>query len=91
LKIFVLRNGNIFQALQHLICTQITNDILKISNFRDYRENPDQDFYEQESADEEEDMVEMSRDARRVVEAKLRRRDREQGRLPAAFLDDGMY
>ena len=33
----------------------------------------------------------MSRDARRVVEAKLRRRDREQGRLPAAFLDDGMF
>lgn len=32
----------------------------------------------------------MSRDARRVVEAKLRRRDREQGRLPAAFLDEGM-
>lgn len=31
----------------------------------------------------------MDRDTRRVVEAKLRRRDREQGKLPDAFLDEG--
>ncbi|KAJ3369255.1 MCM DNA helicase complex subunit [Kappamyces sp. JEL0680] len=53
----------------------------------DYRENLAQDYYEAESADEEEYEA-MDRDNRRVVEAQLRRRDREQGRMPAAFLDD---
>jgi DNA replication licensing factor MCM2 len=45
------------------------------------------DRYDDESADEE-DFDPMEQDARLVAEAQMRRRDREEGRMPAAFLDD---
>ncbi|KAH9248693.1 hypothetical protein BASA81_013627 [Batrachochytrium salamandrivorans] len=58
----------------------------------DYRENLRLDHYEVESAVDEEDFADMSREDRLVAEARMRRRDREmarlEGRLPAAFLDD---
>jgi DNA replication licensing factor MCM2 len=63
-----------------------------IVGFRDYKENERQDRYDMESADDEDyDSIDM--ETRQLVEAKLRRRDRErarlEGRLPPAFLDDG--
>lgn len=54
----------------------------------DYREKVQFDQYEYESADEEE-YQELDRDARLVAEAKMRRRDRDLGLVPAAFLEDG--
>jgi hypothetical protein len=32
----------------------------------------------------------MSRQDRLIAEEKMRRRDRQQGRIPAAFIDDGI-
>lgn len=62
-------------------------------NFRDYRENERLDRYELEEEVEQEEYEAMDMETRQLVEAKLRRRDREQarreGRLPAAYMDDG--
>jgi hypothetical protein len=32
----------------------------------------------------------MTREQRLVAEAKMRRKDREEGRIPAAFIDEGL-
>ncbi|KAJ3095704.1 MCM DNA helicase complex subunit, partial [Phlyctochytrium planicorne] len=60
---------------------------------RDYAERPEQDVYEAENIDDE-DYEALDPQARALAEARMRRRDREQarreGRLPAAYLDDGL-
>lgn len=58
-------------------------------NNSDYREKLHLDHYEVESADGEE-YGNLDRDTRLLAEAKMRRRDREAGRIPDAFLDEGM-
>ena len=62
-------------------------------NKSDYNENTALDRYDVGSVDGEEYGM-MEAETRQLVEAKLRRRDREQARLhgflPAAFLDEGM-
>ena len=69
----------------------ISNDF--VLNLRDYRENERLDRYDLASADGEE-FEQMDMTTRQLVEAKLKRRDRErarlEGRLPPAFLDDGL-
>ncbi|KAI8826242.1 MCM2/3/5 family-domain-containing protein [Fimicolochytrium jonesii] len=59
---------------------------------RDYRENVRLDRYEIDDAAEAEELDAMDLETRQLVEAKLRRRDREaarrEGRLPAAYMDD---
>lgn len=54
---------------------------------RDYRENPLLDHYEVDSDIDREVHDDIDVVTRRLVEAKLDRRDREEGRLPRAFLD----
>ncbi|TPX64282.1 hypothetical protein SpCBS45565_g06016 [Spizellomyces sp. 'palustris'] len=58
----------------------------------DYRENIRLDRYEIDEELENEDFENMDMETRRLVEAKLRRRDREEarrdGRLPAAYMDE---
>ena len=59
---------------------------------RDYRENDRLDRYDDRDLDDENAFSDLDGDTRALVEAKLRRRDREvarrEGRLPAAFLDE---
>jgi DNA replication licensing factor MCM2 len=61
-------------------------------SFSDYKESDLRDRYEEEDIDDE-DYGNMSAEARLIAEERMRRRDREQarreGRLPAAFMDDG--
>ncbi|KAJ3033682.1 MCM DNA helicase complex subunit [Rhizophlyctis rosea] len=58
----------------------------------DYRENVRLDRYEIDEEAEQEMDIGMDMETRQLVDAKLRRRDREQamrdGRLPAAYMDD---
>ncbi|KAJ3172040.1 MCM DNA helicase complex subunit [Geranomyces variabilis] len=58
----------------------------------DYRDNVRLDRYEVEADIDEEEFNAMDMETRQLVEAKLRRRDREQARrdgtLPAAFMDE---
>ncbi|KAG5462769.1 MAG: mini-chromosome maintenance protein 2-domain-containing protein, partial [Olpidium bornovanus] len=69
-------------------------DLFGPTLLKDYRENPDKDVYEGGDIDDEEYEA-MDVADRMAVEAKLRRRDKEtarrEGRLPAAFLDDGKF
>ncbi|KAJ3049917.1 MCM DNA helicase complex subunit [Rhizophlyctis rosea] len=67
-------------------------DLFNDDYANDYRENPQQDFYEHDEIAEQEDGGAMDPEARQLAEFKMRRRDREQaireGRLPPAFGDD---
>jgi DNA replication licensing factor MCM2 len=54
---------------------------------RDYREKSQFDQYSIDSADEG-SQPELSREQRLVAEMKMKKRDRDQGTIPAAFLDD---
>jgi DNA replication licensing factor MCM2 len=61
---------------------------------RDYRERAEEDFYDPTNLDDEADYDDMDVAARRAVEAKLNKRDRELARRgglqrPPAFLDSG--
>ncbi|KAJ1566043.1 MCM DNA helicase complex subunit [Nowakowskiella sp. JEL0078] len=60
---------------------------------RDYRANEQLDQYDTQDLDEQ-NYDDLDADARQIAEAKMRRRDREQarqeGRLAAAFMDDGL-
>ncbi len=72
--------------------TYASDRVQQLQN-RDYKENEKLDRYDNDSADED-DFDAMDAETRQLVEAKLRRRDREkarlEGRLPAAYIDDGM-
>ena len=61
---------------------------------RDYQERAEADFYDPENLDDEGDYDDLDPETRRLVEAKLNRRDKELARRgglqrPPAFLDSG--
>ena len=64
-------------------------------DLRDYKERLNLDHYEAEDIDDEGDFDAMDPAARRQLEAKLRKRDRELERQralarPGAFIQDGL-
>lgn len=66
-------------------------DLFGESLERDYRENPKKDQYENIGIDDDSNLHELDIGERAVIDAKLKRRDRErarlEGHLPAAFMD----
>jgi len=61
---------------------------------RDYQERAQADFYDPENLDDDGDYDDLDPETRRLVEAKLNRRDKELARRgglqpPPAFLDSG--
>ncbi|KAI9224542.1 MCM-domain-containing protein [Blastocladiella britannica] len=64
-------------------------DLIGDGMMRDYVANPELDRYDADGLDDEEDYEELDAHSRAAVDAQLRRRDVLEGRLPAAFLDDG--
>lgn len=63
------------------------NIIKYLELISDYKPKPEYDNYDNESADGEQ-FEPLTRQDRQIAEERMRRRDREEGRMPAAFMDD---